>query len=340
MRAMLACAILSLCTSFVLADGTPPEKTFAEPDRISPVVRAVRKVEDSVVAVKVLRIGASKESTGTGIIVDERGYIVTNLHVLRRAERTRVLLADGTAVKAEAVFEEPRLDLAVLRIVTDKQLKALQLGPASDLFRGEEVIAIGHPFGYEQSVTKGIISAVKRNIDFGDGLVLSNLIPHSASINPGNSGGPLLNIKGELIGINVAIRQDAQGIAFALNADDVQKALCRFLSARQVSGLSHGLEIQEKVQGNANDADRQVVLVKTVSESSPAARAGLKQGDRVVQVGQRKVANGFDLERALWSVNAGDKVPVKVVRAGQEMELNLVVQKEDVSTPHKQSARR
>ena len=171
---------------------------------------------------------------------------------------------------------------------------------------GETVIAVGHPFGFTNSVSTGIISALDREITMPDGETLTRLIQTNASINPGNSGGPMLNINGELIGINVALREGAQGIAFALNADTVQQMLSKHLSAGKMAHLEHGLTCREAVEEDAEA--RQRVVVDRVAADSPAEAAGLKHGDILVKVGQRTVKNRFDVERALWSYKAGDKV--------------------------------
>src|SRR5262249_41755443 len=199
--------------------------------------------------------------------------------------------------------------------------KTLRLGPASDLMVGEEVIAIGNPFGYENSVSKGIISAVGREIEMPGGVTLSNLIQTTASINPGNSGGPLLNINGERIGINVALRQEAQGLAFALNAATVQEVLSRRLSASRRTGYYHGLDVREKVDEDGEERSR--VVVHDVAENTPAAAAGLKEGDQIVRLGSLSVGNRFDVERALWDTHVGEKVTVTVVRSGRRLNVEM-----------------
>ena len=181
---------------------------------------------------------------GTGVIIDERGYVVTSHHVIAGAEQVTVELADGPSFIAEVVVEDTEYDLAVLRLSAGKKLPALLLGPSSDLMVGETVIAVGHPYGYMHTVSTGIVSALDRQITMPGGVVLRHLIQTLASINPGNSGGPLLNINGELIGINAAIRDGAQGISFALTADQVQRVLSRHLSAAKIAGLRHGLAMR------------------------------------------------------------------------------------------------
>jgi serine protease Do len=188
---------------------------------------------------------------------------------------------------------------------------------------GETVIAVGHPFGYTHSVSTGIISALGREITMPSGDVLTNLIQTNASINPGNSGGPLLNINGELIGINVALREGAQGIAFALNADMVKEVLSRTLSAARIAGLCHGLVCAEQVQPEGRQ--RQHVMVARVDDQTPAAVAGFKKGDKIVMVAGRAVVNRFDVERSFWSCHAGDRVSLRVIRGGHEITIPLTL---------------
>jgi serine protease Do len=291
--------------------------------RVTPIVEAVRKTRASILTVKVGRRGnwGTKEVVGTGVVVDERGYAVTNRHVVKAAESVRVILADRTEVGATVLVEDAYHDLAILRLGAGGKLPALTFAPASDLMVGETVIAIGHPFGYTNSVSTGIVSALDRQITMPEGEVLTGLIQTNASINPGNSGGPLLNVNGELIGINVALREGAQGIAFALNADAVQRVLSKHLSASRVAHLGHGLVCREVVKDGAGV--RQQVVVDGVSPRSPAAAAGLKPGDVLVKLGARAVTNRFDVERALWGYKPGDCVEAAIVREGKPARVDL-----------------
>ena len=228
LRVVGVVAVVSLCGGA----GTEAKGQYS---RRTPIVEAVQKTRASIVSVKAEKKGSwgRKETGGTGVIVDERGFVVTNSHVVASADRVTVHLADGSELAATIVTEDAHHDLAVLRLSTTRKLQALAFGTSSDLMVGETVIAVGHPFGFTNTVSTGIVSGLGREVTMPNGEVLRNLIQTNASINPGNSGGPLLNINGELIGINVAIREGAQGIAFALSADDVQQALSKHLSSRE-----------------------------------------------------------------------------------------------------------
>jgi serine protease Do len=184
---------------------------------------------------------------------------------------------------------------------------------------GEEVITIGNAFGYENTVCVGIISALNRNVTLSDDQVYRNLIQTDACINPGNSGGPLVNVDGELIGINVAVRAGAQGIGFALPIDDVRRVAAELMSTRRLAWTWHGLVTDERLAEGA----RHVVLAD-VPANSPAAEAGMQVGDRLVRVGDFEVRSPLDIERGLLDVAAGQKAPIVVQRLGREQTLTLV----------------
>jgi serine protease Do len=317
-RAALAAVIL-------VALGGAGTEAAAQYSRRTPVVEAVQKTRGAILTIKVESRGSwgKKEVVGTGVVVDERGYAVTNRHVVKGAERIAVFLTDGTEVTAHVYAEDEQYDLAILHLPGGRKLQELPFAPGSDLMVGETVIAVGHPFGYTNTVSTGIISAVGREVKMPTGEVLSNCIQTDASINPGNSGGPMLNVNGELIGINVALRDGAQGIAFALNADTVQAVLARHLSAARLSHVQHGLICREVVGGEGQQ--RQRVLVERVAEKSPAAKAGLKKGDVILALGGKTVGNRFDVERAFWSHRAGDRVEATVLREGKEIQAALAL---------------
>jgi serine protease Do len=316
------CAAALLAVLVIAGRGAGQESS--EPDlRRSATVRAVRKVKPSVVSVKVTHMasgGRTKEMEGTGLIVDERGYVVTNRHVVAGASRTIVRLLDGTEIRAEVVYSTPAQDLAILRVRTKHKLIAQPLVPTSDLEEGEDVIAIGHPYGYSWTVSKGIVSALNRSVEMPTGYTLNRLVQHTAAINPGNSGGPLVNINGGVIGINVAYREEAQVICFAISAETVKKVLSTQLSALKVSGVLHGLTCQEKVIGERRQPH---VVVAKVDPKVAAAGADVRSGDVILAVGSRTVVNGFDVERALWDTRPGQKVSLRVQRGGQELTVTL-----------------
>lgn len=309
-----------------LAIGGAGTKGRAEYPRRTPVVEAVRKTRESIVTVKAVtknEWGQNRERVGTGVLVDERGYVVTNRHLVAATSSSRVFFADGSELAARVAAEDPATDLAVLRVRPERRLKALPIGPSSDLMVGETVIAVGQPFGYTNTVTTGIVSALGREITLPSGQVLGDLIQTDAGINPGNSGGPLLNINGELIGINVALREGAQSIAFAIDSDTVKRVLSRQLSGLKVAGVRHGLTCSERVLPEG--PRRQRVVVDVVNDETPAAAAGLRRGDEIVTVAGRAVSNRFDVERALWDHKPGERIVFSVRREDKERSLAVVL---------------
>ncbi len=313
MKSLVPCA-LALCLPSLFLDVP---RASAEYDRETALVLAIRKVKPSILSIKVERQGAwgKKEGIGTGVIIDERGYAITNRHVIANALKIQVALPDKSEVNAQLLIEDVNNDLAILKLPAGKKYKPLTLGPGSDLMEGETVIAIGHPYGFTNTISTGIISALDREIVMPGDVRLTRLIQHSACINPGNSGGPLINVNGELIGINVALREGAQAIGFAINSDTVKRVLSKHLSALKMSKVEHGLTCNEVVQ--VRGENRQKVLVEQVADNSPAGEAGLKSGDVLLKLGDRPVANRFDVERAFWDYKPGDKVAVVVLRNGQ-----------------------
>jgi serine protease Do len=313
--------LTALAVALGVVGGVRTE-TRAQHARKTPVVEAVAKTRSSIVTISIPRSG-KKDAVGSGIIVDERGYIVTNRHVIGGAQTVYVRLADKSTLTGHVVAVDPEHELAILRVRAGKSLSALPLAPAGDLMVGERVIAVGHPFGYVNTVSTGIVSALDREITLPTGAILKHLIQTDASINPGNSGGPLLNINGELIGINVALREGAQGIAFAINADMVKRVLSRQLSALKVSGIYHGFFCVERIL--AESGPRQRVVVTWVEEESPAADAGLEEGDEILTVANRAVANRFDVERAFWDKHPGQRVALQVLRESHSLTLTLTL---------------
>jgi serine protease Do len=276
-----------------------------------------------VVSVKVTHMatrGRTRELVGTGLIVDERGYAVTNRHIVAGGSRVIVRLVDGADIPAEVIHTDSSTELAILRFRTREKLVAQPLVPTSDLEEGEDVIAVGHPFGYSYTVSKGIVSALNRSVDMPTGYTLTRLVQHTAPINPGNSGGPLVNINGGVIGINVAYREGAQQICFAISSETVKRVLSRQLSALKVSGVEHGLTCKEKVLGEGREPR---VVVAKVDPKVKAAGADVRSGDVILAVGTRKVVNGFDVERALWDARPGQRVSLRVCRDGRELTVTL-----------------
>lgn len=312
-RVVLPCLlVLTAASAFPMASASELRR--------SAIVRAVESQRNAVVNIHGQKlVGGDQEQNGemrrvngmgTGVIVDPRGYVVTNCHVVEGVRRIEVTLASGRTTSAELVSHDPRTDLAVIKIPSDEPLPVITIGTSSDLMIGETVLALGNAYGYEHTVTMGIISALHRNVEVSRTQRYEDLIQTDASINPGNSGGPLLNIDGEVIGINVAVRAGAQGIGFAIPIDRVLDVATRLISVERVEQTWHGI-VARSERGRG-------VVVETVQDASPAETVGVKAGDVIVRIGDVAVARQFDIERALLGRKPGDTVPVTVVRAGAE----------------------
>jgi serine protease Do len=304
--------------------------------RRTPVVDVVRRCKGAVVNIhseRTVMAPATEElfalapsqnrinGMGTGIIIDPRGYVVTNQHVVEDVSSLRVRLVDGTTLAARVVARDAESDLAVLKVDAGKPLPVMPLGTSSDLMVGETVVAIGNAYGYDHTVSAGVISAVHRDVTLNKEVSYKALIQTDASINPGNSGGPLLNVHGELVGVNVAIRAGAQGIGFAIPVDSMVRVTADLLSVRKRNGVSHGLVVRDQVAEIDPYADeppqkaaRRSLVVESVEAGGPAARAGLQKGDVITQAGDTPVLCSLDLERALLDNAAGDKVPLAIHR--------------------------
>lgn len=285
-------------------------------------VKAIEKVMPSYADLTVKKTGG-RVGDGSAIAIDSRGYFLTAKHVIDDSEGITVKMQDGTSKTGRVVMQIPHLDLAVVKV--DKRVPEVKLGPAkrSDLLLGEKVIAIGKPFGFETTVSTGILSSKSRTIEYSDGTKMQNMIQATLAINPGNSGGPLINRSGELIGIVTAIRDGAQNMAFVVNADNAQRDLAWHMSAEKIAKIKHGISSYEEVT-KQDGPGRQSVKLSKITAGTPAAEAGLKEGDVIAAINGKGVMNRFDVERAFWDQKANSKVKVSIVRNGKEMDLELV----------------
>lgn len=259
-------------------------------------------------------------SLGSGGIFTADGYAFTNAHVVNQASRIVVTLRDGTEYPAELVNVDTTSDLAVIKINADKPLPTLVFGRSDDLMVGEKVIAVGNPFGLENSVTTGIVSAVKRDIDVRGRVVFRDVLQTDTLINPGNSGGPLLNIFGEVIGVNSAIRAGAQGIGFAIPIDSARGSLASLLNYRKLRRITMGLELKERY---SPQAPRTEVVVREVAKGSQAEREGMRPGDTVVAVNGKPAATLAHFRAAVLTPEAGE-VELEIRRAGRRVLVTLL----------------
>ncbi|OQY53700.1 MAG: hypothetical protein B6245_22525 [Desulfobacteraceae bacterium 4572_88] len=265
-----------------------------------------------------------KNSLGSGVIIDgKRGLILTNAHVIEQVGIITVVLRDEREFEAQIVGADPDSDLAVLRISSKKRLPAIEMGDSDDIMIGETVIAIGNPFGFSNTVTTGVVSAINRSIRAED-RVYQDFIQTDASINPGNSGGPLLNINGQLIGINTAIYAKAQGIGFAIPINKARRIISDLIQYGEVIQPWVGIHIQEvdaRLSQYLNLPGNGGILVKAVEADSPAVRAGIQEGDIILSVGRQDIRSPQDYHMAMKGFTAGDKVSMGIWRDGKHIRL-------------------
>ena len=247
---------------------------------------------------------------GSGLVVHEDGYVITNAHVIQSAERIKVVFSDGSEFAAEIISADESKDLAVLRIPVQKKLPFIHLGRSNDLMIGETVIAIGNPYGYANTVTSGVVSAVGRDIQITDDFWLRGLIQTDAPINPGNSGGPLLNINGELIGVNTAVRAEAENIGFAIPVDMLADNLSHMLMPEKLRRVRLGLSMgrMKRVSGYSG------LVVDSVSKTSPADEKGIAAGDIVLEIDGRRLTSVIDFYIKMMGKEIGEPIKVTYVR--------------------------
>lgn len=317
---------LAMCLLAILQFTT--SQMVSATDRVTPVVRAVHDARSAVVNIQgqksVTETTAGSKTTsrevngmGTGVVIDPRGYILTNHHVVDGVRQINTTLAGGQTYVAQIVAYDKKTDLAVIRIKTPSPLPVINLGTSDDLMPGETVIAVGNAFGYEHTVTTGIISALHRNVQVNETQQYLDLIQTDASINPGNSGGPLLNIDGEMIGLNVAVRAGAQGIGFAIPIDKALEIAARMLSIEKLENHWHGMTALSL------DGPSGPVTVARVDRNSPAERSGLRRGDKLDRIGSTSIRRPLDVERALLGRRTGEDVALTVIRGGDSIELDM-----------------
>ena len=248
---------------------------------------------------------------GSGMVVHEDGYVITNAHVIKGSEKIKVVFSDGSEFAAKIISGDESKDLAVLKIPVDKKLSFVRLGRSNDLMIGETVVAIGNPYGYANTVTSGVVSAVGRDIQVAEGFWLRGLIQTDAPINPGNSGGPLMNINGELIGINTAVRAEAENIGFAIPVDTLIDNLSHMLMPEKLRRVRLGLAMgRMKKIGKFNG-----LVVDSVSKASPADREGISAGDMILEIDGRKLTSVIDFYVKMMDKEVGEPIRVTYVKA-------------------------
>lgn len=295
---------------------------------VSGVVESAR---DAVVNIRVRqaeREGAPGEGSGSGFIITPDGYIVTNSHVVHGAKDIRVALADGRTYSAATAGDDPDSDLAVIRI-NAPELEHIRFGDSSRLRVGQIAVAIGSPLGFQQTVTAGVVSALGRAMRAQSGRMMENIVQTDAALNPGNSGGPLLNSQGEVIGVNTAIIPSAQGICFAIASNTAEVVAAWLIKEGRIRRAWLGVQgqtapVHRRIARHLGLKTAHGVLILNVESDSPAAQAGLREGDLLVGFKDQTVASLEDLQRLLVRSEIGVKSRLTVVRHAFQLQLDVV----------------
>lgn len=304
------------------------------------VVSVVEKLSPSVVSIKMTHevrartprgvVPFDMTGSGSGVIITPDGYMLTNSHVVHNSKGLEVSLSDGATYPADVVGADSDTDLAVVRIPAFN-IKAAELGDSDKLRVGQLVIAIGNPYGFQTSVTAGVVSATGRSMRSQSGRLIENVIQTDASLNPGNSGGPLVDSSGKVVGINTAIIQSAQGICFAIPINTARWVAGLLIKEGQVKraylgikGLNRKLD---RIEARRHEIGSEFgVEVHEVPSGGPAHRAGIRTGDIIVSISGNSVQSVDDIHRYLTRVEGGTNLRIEVLRKGEKLELNAVVE--------------
>lgn len=348
---MVFIGIVSVCSTRVVEAAPEPPGMRVLEELQSVITDLAERVKPSVVNVfpaPSTRNGNPRErlpnspGSGSGVIIDDQGHIITNNHVVGDANEVEVRLSDRTKFTAQVIGKDPDTDLALLKISADRALPFAELGDSGTVKVGQWVLAVGNPFGLDRTVTLGVVSGIGReNMNLSK---YENFIQTDASINPGNSGGPLFNIRGEVIGINTAIINFAQGIGFAIPSNMAKQVVQQLLTRGKVVRAWLGVGIQPitgDLAGKFGVNENEGVLVNEVFDNDPAYRAGIQPGDIITKVDGKGVDTPNSLSRLIAALDPGAAASIEVVRNGkrQLISVPLIERKESAVLTSIQSTR-
>jgi S1-C subfamily serine protease len=295
------------------------------------VVSAAERVGPSVVHIEGsfahTKRGRQNRGSGSGFVFTSSGYILTNSHVVHGANRLDVTMADGSEHRGDLIGDDPETDLAVIRVHAGELVPA-SLGDSKKVRVGQLALAIGHPYGFQSSVTAGVVSALGRSLRAGSGRLIDDVLQTDAALNPGNSGGPLVDSRGNVIGVNTAMILPAQGICFAIAINTAKFVAGRLIRDGRVRRAKIGIAVQTVplpagLVDRGNSKGRGGVLVVGVDPGGPADRAGLEEGDLILGLDGHTVSGIDDLHRLLTEERVGVKVPVRVLRRPEILTLQI-----------------
>jgi putative serine protease PepD len=304
-------------TETVTTTATPSRDVVATTSSLAELYKGVSPsvVEITTAGTAASPFGAPRGGTGTGWLYDADGHVVTNQHVVDGTRQVTVQFHDGTEVQARVVGADGSTDVAVLQLEGDapSSVEPLTRGASQDLEIGDPVVAIGSPFGLEGSLTAGVVSGLGRTIEAPDGFAIDDVVQTDAALNPGNSGGPLLDTRGQVVGMNAQIASESgsnSGIGYAIPIETVESVVAELVRDGVVEHAYLGVELTD-AEGGAR--------IVTVRPDTPAAEAGLRNGDLVIRVGGEQIANGDDLRAAVNAREPGDELELEV-RRGSDSE--------------------
>lgn len=299
------------------------------------VVAAVEKIKNAVVKIDIAKNRKDRKGnvrqrptgSGSGFIFSSDGYLMTNSHVVTGAEQIRVTLLDGTEVGAELVGNDPDTDLAILKIY-DGKYSVAQFGDTDHLKIGQLVIAIGNPYGYQHTVTTGVVSALGRTMRTQSGRWVDSVIQTDAALNPGNSGGPMTNAEGEVIGVNTAVIRGAQGLSFAVNISTAKEIASQLIKDGKIFKAYLGILLQEidlnpKVIRHFNLPSSRGLFVAGIEEDSPASRSQLEEGDIIVRFNNQSVNTTSDLFKQLTKDKILQWIDLAVIRRSERLNFGI-----------------
>ncbi len=285
------------------------------------IISAVDRVKEAVIKIDVFRQARGKAThggSGSGFIFSSDGFAFTNSHVIHKAGQIRVTLLGGEEVGAELIGEDPDSDLAILKVFSNQTVFA-RMGNSDDLQIGQLVIAVGNPLGFQQSVTTGVVSGLGRTIRTKNGMLIDNVIQSDVSLNPGNSGGPLTDYRGEVVGVNTAVIQGAQGLSLSIDINKAKSIAEQLIRKGKVFRARLGLMLQEiqlnpKLQRHYGLKNTKGLFIVRIEENSPGSRSQLKEGDIIVEFNNRPVASMFELFQELSHEAIMTMVDIGVIR--------------------------